>query len=211
MPVTMTPRVVDLSHHNVVKDFEAVAAAGIWGLIHKASQGRSYRDPEYVARRKLAVAAGLLWGAYHFNTGDPVAMQVDNFMKAAQPDDQTLMVLDYEDNRPSNMSIQQAAEFLHQIEQKLGRKAALYSGNRIKETIGKLGQVERAYVTSHRLWLCQYGPKAVLPTGFKTKWLWQYTGDGIGPKPHSVSGIVGSGIDLNAFDGTRAELAASWA
>ncbi len=210
---TMTPRVVDISHHNVVKDLKATAAAGVWGVIHKASQGRAYRDPDYAARRKAAAAAGMLWGAYHFNTGDDVAAQVDNFLKAAQPDAQTLMVLDYEDNRTSQMNIRQAAAFLHLIEQKLGRKAAIYSGNRLKETIGGLSPMERDYVLQHRLWLCQYGPRAVLPTGFKAKWLWQYTGDGVGSLPHNVPGIVAGngGIDLNAFDGTRAQLTASWA
>ncbi|MGY3459085.1 GH25 family lysozyme M1 (1,4-beta-N-acetylmuramidase) [Bradyrhizobium sp. LM3.4] len=68
-------------------------------------------------------------------------------------------------------------------------------------------------MTSHRLWLCQYGPTPRLPTGFENWWLWQYTGDGIGPLPHNVPGIVAGngGIDLNAFDGTVDELAASWA
>jgi lysozyme len=213
MASAMTPRVVDISHHNVVKDLKATAAAGVWGVIHKASQGRAYRDPDYAARREAAAAAGMLWGAYHFNTGDDVAAQVANFLRAAKPDNDTLMVLDYEDNRPSQMSINQAIAFLHMVEQKLGRKAAIYSGNRLKETIGGLSPMERDYVLQHRLWLCQYGPKAVLPTGFKTKWLWQYTGDGIGPAPHNVPGIVAGngGIDLNAFDGTRAQLAAAWA
>jgi hypothetical protein len=116
----MIPRVIDISHHNTVKDLKATASAGVWGVIHKASQGRAYRDPDYAGRRKLAAAAGLLWGAYHFNTGDDVASQVDNFLKAAQPDPNTLLVLDYEDNRPSQMSIKQAVQFLHLIEQKDG-------------------------------------------------------------------------------------------
>lgn len=207
----MTPRVVDISHHNTVVDLKATAAAGVWGIIHKSSQGAAYRDPNYAGRRSPAVAAGLLWGAYHFNTGDPVAQQVDYFLKCAAPDDQTLMVLDYEDNRLSNMSISDAVDFLQLLEQKLGRKGAIYSGNRLKENIGKLSPKDRDYLLGHRLWLCQYGPKAVLPTGFKSWWLWQYTGDGIGPPPHSIAGIPGSGIDLNTYLGTRAQLAKEWA
>lgn len=209
--MAMTPRVIDISHHNTVKDLKATAAAGVWGVIHKASQGRAYRDPDYAVNRKAAAAAGLLWGAYHFNTGDDVASQVDWFIKCAAPDNQTLMVLDFEDNRPSNMSIGQAVQFLHLLEQKMGRKGAIYSGNRLKESIGQLSPMERAYLLTHRLWLCQYGPRAVLPAGFKNYWLWQFTGDGVGPLPHSVPGIAGSGIDINAFDGTKAQLSAGWA
>lgn len=55
----MQPRVVDISHHNKVTDLKATAIAGVWGVIHKASQGQSYRDPDYAARREQARAAGL--------------------------------------------------------------------------------------------------------------------------------------------------------
>lgn len=205
------PRVADISHHNMVGDLANTAQAGVWGIIHKATQGAAYADPLYAARRKLALAAGMLWGAYHFNTGDDVRSQVWFFLAHAQPDDKTLMVLDYEDNRLSQMSIFQLVDFCHQIESVLGRKCAIYSGNRLKETIGLLNAGDAAYVTSHRLWLCQYGPKPVLPKGFANWWLWQFTGDGVGPLPHSVSGIVGNGIDLNTFVGSREELISSWA
>lgn len=209
----MQPRVVDLSHHNTVHDFGAAASAGIWGVIHKATQGKAYADPDYAGRRAAAGAAGLLWGAYHFNTGDNVASQVDWFLTRAAPDDKTLLVLDYEDNRLSQMNIHQAVEFLHLIETRIGRKAAIYSGNRVKETIGELDAEDKAYLTSHRLWLCQYGPVAKLPAGFLGWWLWQYTGDGVGPSPHNVPGISAGngGIDLNTYNGTREQLAAEWA
>lgn len=206
------PRVVDISHHNQVTDLRATARADVWGVIHKSSQGRSYRDPDYAARRSQAKAAGLLWGAYHFNDGSDVAAQVDWFLKCAQPDDHTLLVLDFEDNPKSNMSVQQAVQFLRLLEQKTGRKGAIYSGNRLKETLHILSSADRAYVCSHRLWLCQYGPRASLPIGFARYWLWQYTGDGIGQPPHNVAGIVAgnAGIDLNIYDGTREQLIREW-
>lgn len=207
----MTPRVADISHHNTVKDLKASAAAGLWGIIHKASQGRAYRDPTYAVRRAMAQEAGLLWGAYHFNTGDSVKDQVDNFLAAAAPHHDTLLVLDYEDNRLSNMSMAQAVEFLRRVEDIMGRKAAIYSGNRLKETLSLVSDVDRAYVRSHRLWLCQYGPRAVVPTGFDKWWLWQYTGDGIGMEPHSIAGIADRGLDLNAYDGTQEQLKKEWA
>jgi Lyzozyme M1 (1,4-beta-N-acetylmuramidase) len=207
----MQPRVVDVSHHNAVVDLKATAKAGVWGVIHKATQGSHYVDPTYKDRRKMASDAGLLWGAYHFNTGDPVESQVDHFLSQADPDNDTLLVLDFEDYPKSNMSMFQAFEFLQLIEQKVGRRAAIYSGNRIKENIGKINKLDRSYVTSHRLWLCQYSTRTRLPAGWTDWWLWQYTGDGQGPQPHSIPGVSGTGIDLNTYRGTQQELRATWA
>lgn len=217
---TMTPRVIDISHHNVGPlpggqiDFSALASAGIYGVICKASEGSGYGDPTYRRRREQIKQANLLHGAYHFNTAEAVMAQVDRFFSEAQPDETTCMVLDYEQQTvkaKGNMSIMQLVAFLRVVEQRLGRKAAIYSGNRLKETLGQLDAEDRAYVCSHRLWLAQYGPHAVLPDGFANYWLWQYTGDGFGQPPHSIAGVKGNGIDLNVFDGTRDQLAANWA
>ena len=56
----LQPRVSDISHHNTVTDF---TTTGLWGIIHKATQGTGYRDPNYVGRRPLVAAAGMLLGA----------------------------------------------------------------------------------------------------------------------------------------------------
>lgn len=218
---TFVPRVVDISHHNVGPlagrqiDFQKVADSDIWGVICKASEGTSYTDPTYKARRPLIKAAKLLHGAYHFNTGENVKAQVDRFFFSAQPDDTTLMALDYEHQPRASkgqMSIQQFVEFLRLGEEKLSRKLKIYSGNFLKERIGKLGPQDKAYVQQHDLWLAQYSAKPVLPPGFSKFWLWQFTGDALGPnKPTTVPGITARGIDLNAFNGTREELTSSWA
>jgi hypothetical protein len=50
----------------------------------------------------------------------------------------------------------------------------------------------------------------VTPRNWPSAWLWQFTGDGVGPKPHSVPGIVDTGIDINHFDGDPVKLATEW-
>ena len=197
----MTPNVIDIYHGNAINDFAALKAAGIVGVIHKCTQGANYADPAYAARRKLATDAGLLWGAYSFNTGQPVAAQVSEFMDHADPDATTLVALDFEDNPQSQMSLDNAREWLQGIEAALSRKAVIYSGNRVKDLLG--GTVD-SYLGSHRLWLAQYGQVARVQASWDKQWLWQYSETG------RLSG-TDSAIDLNFYDGAADQLTAEWA
>ena len=47
--------VVDLSHHNERVDFGKLKAAGIVGVIHKATQGLTFVDRGYALRRAQAL------------------------------------------------------------------------------------------------------------------------------------------------------------
>ena len=201
------PMVVDIYHADQVYDLKATAAAGIRAVIHKSSQGVNVQDSSYDERRKLVRSLGLLWGAYHFATDEDVGAQVENFLTTSQPDDNTLLVLDFEPNRNNTMALDQARAFMQLILDKTGRRPAIYSGNLIKEELGKAID---PFFAQHRLWISQYGPTAKLPPTWKKYWLWQYTGDGIGPLPHTVPGIRGK-LDLNIYDGTPEQLAAEWA
>ena len=197
----MQPNVIDIFHGNLVRDFNALKAAGIVGVIHKCTQGASYADPMYSLRRKLATDAGLLWGAYSFNTGEDVAAQVDQFFSHAQPDDDTLMALDFEDNPHSQMSFEQMTDFLDQADEKLGRELVLYSGNRVKDL---LGSTVNSFVGGHRLWLAQYGPVAHVQPSWSKPWLWQYSEAG------RLPGTDGA-IDLNFYTGSADDLKTEWA
>lgn len=72
--------VIDLSHHNGDVNMSAAKNAGIQGVIHKATQGWKYVDPKYQVNRDTALAAGLLWGAYHFGVGADGVEQADFFL-----------------------------------------------------------------------------------------------------------------------------------
>ena len=211
----VNPRVVDIYHGNTVTDFGKAHNFGIRGVIHKAVQGAGITDPAYAVRRPRALAAGLLWGAYAFNTGEKVADQVAHFLKVAQPDAHTLMALDFEDNKASEMSLAQAVEYLQRIDDAIGRHAWLYSGNRLKTLICNATDAQWDEIGKHPLWLCEYGPVAKMhdDDGDQLPWdaptLWQFTGDGFGPQPHAVPGMQNK-MDINSFAGTDDQLAAAW-
>lgn len=211
------PRVVDISHYEVIdaQGFKDALSDGIWGVICKATQGTSYKDDKFDRFMINAKAAGLLAGAYHFATGDDPIKQVDHFLDVVKPGTDTLLALDFERNPNGNtMSIKQAVTFLREIEGRLGRKAVIYSGNDLKEQLGDLTSTDRAYICSHRLWLAQYTSKPKLPIGFLAYWIWQYTGDGLGPSPHWCAGIKcpgSEGLDLNVYNGSRALFNKEWA
>src|SRR5258706_7209929 len=90
--------VIDISHHNANPDFQQAKAAGILGVIHKATQGLTYKDPMYLTNRQKALDAGLLWGAYHFGDGTDGTAQADFFLSVATPGPDTLVVFDFEPN-----------------------------------------------------------------------------------------------------------------
>jgi lysozyme len=212
--VRINPKIVDLYHGDRVTDFAAAYAFGIRGVIHKATQGTGIADPAYAARRKLAADAGILWGAYHFNSGDDPARQAKHFLSVAEPDAKTLLALDFEDIHPE-MSLADARAFLEAVSAATGRRPILYSGNRIKETICGAAEETRIFFAAHPLWLAEYGTAPHLrdADGQALPWpnlfLWQFTGDGAGPQPHAVPGIGGK-VDINSFDGSDADLAALW-
>ena len=208
---TINLRVVDLYHNDTVTSFSDAAAAGVWGIIHKATTGATGTDPAYAERRQSALDAGLLWGAYHWGTAADVSQQVDNFMNTATPDAKTLVALDYEETSGDQMTLDQARQFLELLGQRLGRLPVLYSGSLIKQ---ELGNTADPFFGSYRLWLAQYSTTPVVQASWSTYWLWQYTDSKTGPAPNQVNGIPGDSngnLDCNTFDGTKAELAAEWA
>jgi lysozyme len=198
--------VVDLSHHNGDVNLDRAAAAGIVGVIHKATQGTRYMDPLYALNKDKAAAAGLLWGAYHFGVGGDGVNQAVHLLSTVQPDDQTLLVLDFEANHQGpSMTLEEARAFVTHMQSATGRWPGLYAGHYLKEL---LGTQEDPVLENCWFWLAQYGSTPVVPVNWKTWTLWQYTDGGLGPEPHDVDGI--GRCDRDQFNGTKARLQKLW-
>jgi lysozyme len=199
--------VVDISHHNGNIDLGGAKAAGIVGVIHKATQGTSMVDNMYQQNRQKAAAAGLLWGAYHFGSLGDGSQQADYFLKNANADAQTLLVLDYEPNGNSTMTLAQAKDFVTRVQQVTGSYPGLYSGSLIKQQLG--GKPVDPLLSQCFLWLAQYGSAPTsIPQTWKTWTFWQYTDGDSGPQPHSVNGI--GNCDRDQFNGSLTALQGLW-
>jgi len=206
--VSINRKVLDLSHHNSVSSWQQVRGAGIVGIIHKATEGATYTDPDYLKRAHDAMNAGLLWGAYHWINAGNIANQVDNFLHFVGVDDETLYALDWEDD-PNNgtASKAQAQEFLQRIAEKIGaNRCVVYSGNTAKE---KLGSNVDSFFGQHRLWLAQYGTSPVPQASWDDYWLWQYSDGNVGPQPHGCPGVSGD-VDTNSWPGNDGQLRQEW-
>lgn len=225
--------VIDMYHGNAVHgaDFAALRASGVFGIIHKASEGLRYADPAYKTRRKQAQDAGLLWGAYHFlHSTDPKAQAaffLDCCGIADANSDPILLAVDYE-NSDTQPALHQLVTFMQEIDREMpGVQCVLYSGNLIRETmkphVGGFQAPEmtgvKQFFQQHRLWLAEYGPHQNIPYPWNEPivkssdqataipapgvWLWQFTESG------RVNPLVGK-TDGNFFDGTFEQLQSRW-
>lgn len=217
--MSIIPVVADMNHNNSL-NLTMLKAAGCWGIIHKARQGIGFADGAYASRRAAAEQLGFLWAAYDFATHDVVADNVADFFATAKPAADTGMWLDFEDNTKSEMTGDQACEFLDRCNQKLGRATGIYGGNRVREQIDHQAAkwIDMAEIAP--LWLCQYKLMQAdslealdvhidVPAPWKAYTLLQYTGDGVGPRPHTLAGLE-DGADLNACHLTYDQLAKVW-
>lgn len=219
--------VIDISHGVTVTDFRQVRQSNILGVIHKASEGGDYADGACAARRPQAEAAGLLWGAYHYGTGQfSGADQAAFFLAASRPGPRTLLALDLEanDNNPSNsMTLDQAEDFVRTVARVTGRLPVVYThpiwanGDPLPGSGLTFGaRVTPASILARcGLWVSDYHDSPEVPFGWAASgWkLWQYAGDeSVGRLAYNQTTIVQgvSHCDRNLFNGDATALRQFW-
>lgn len=63
-------KLIDASNVNGVIDWKAVRKSGVTAAFIKATEGRTYTDPDFAWNRAQAAKAGIAIGAYHFARPD---------------------------------------------------------------------------------------------------------------------------------------------
>ena len=122
--------VIDISHHNGNVNLAKAKEDGILGVIQKATQGQTFKDPTYQRNRQKAKDAGLLWGAYHFGTGRDGLKQAQHFLDVVGNDPGTLLVLDFEPNPTGpSMDLEEARAFVTHINEERTRFPGVLLGS----------------------------------------------------------------------------------
>jgi len=130
---------IDVSSHQGVIDWDAVAADGIEAAYIKASEGGAFRDSRFIGNWRGATQAGLRVGAYHFFTlcrdGDE---QAGNLLQAmaqvSSPGSRTSLppVVDLElggncaDRPPVEVVSARLVDFVSRVEAATGQRVLIY-------------------------------------------------------------------------------------
>ncbi len=198
----MLDTIIDISHHNHKPRFDLAKQSGIYGIIHKSTQGSSYTDPTFTTRRDFIEDVGLKLGAYHFLTNTSPIQQADHFLTVTR--DVPLLVVDWESNNGKLPSVAVLSEFIRHVNGQ-GRSLGLYLGN--ADLKAHVKQFDLA-IRNCWLWVARYGKLPEVPlNSWPTFTLWQWT-DGLHNQPVPVPGI--GYADRNKFNGDQTALDNLW-
>ena len=199
-----TVKGMDVSYYETSIDWTRAKAAGIAFSFIRVSDGTTTIDTKFAQYWAGAKSAGVLRGAYQFFRPDQDATAQANLllskMGTLQPGDLP-PVLDVEVS--GGMTKAQVAAGVHtwinRVTAATGVTPIVYTG--LYTWPDLTGSTN---VTTSPLWVAQYTSAGCpnIPAPW-TKWMfWQHSATG------SVDGVAASGVDLNVFNGTLAELSA---
>jgi GH25 family lysozyme M1 (1,4-beta-N-acetylmuramidase) len=204
-PMSDIPVCIDISHHQGYPDFEEVAASGVKGIIHKVSEGTSFKDPARAENCNNARAAGLAISTYHWlSPGSNPSAQMEFYLSLLDPVQGERVVIDYEQDGCTVAMLEDAVGAL--LDYRAELKVTVYSGHLLKEQLGDQHNTFLADNTD--FWLAEYQSIGTLddiswPDGTYPHWtLHQYSETGV------IPGINDTYVDLNRFNGNDQEFLA---
>lgn len=181
---------IDVSHHQGVVDWEAVAADGIDFAYIKVSEGRDWTDRQGERNWHAAAAAGLDRGAYHFFTlCSPGAEQARHFLDSVPDRTEALPpVVDLEfggncsARPPVDHLRREVGAFVDIVEEETGQEVVLYVLDDLEAEYGILEAYDRP----------RWHRSILRRPGTDDWWIWQVTSRA------RVDGVDG-GVDLNVM------------
>lgn len=192
--MTKKPTIIDLSHYQPHVDLLTARGDGILGVIHKATEGTTWKDGLYRARKANAATLGLSFAPYHFLKPGNIPQQAAHFLQFADPPKGGRVFIDYEDGALKLADLRAMIAAVHALDDTL--EIGIYAGALLKQQVAS-GDSD---LGSYPLWLAQYTTGT--PTWPKSVWpvwsLWQFT---------DAADVAGVGkCDGNVFNGSDAQL-----
>lgn len=217
-------RIIDLFWGNSC-NFDAIEAAGVKAIIHKASEGTflplESKKNVYAQRKKEALSRKLLWGAYHLTSDEPPADQLAHFLKFEDGSDpRVLMAIDWEESSNGTiLNLQEVRDLVLLFADHFGgRFPVLYAGHTVRfndevihgdSILGNCPLWYQQYSLHDNVLPADAEPKALPKKTWDDYTIWQYSDENVrlygGPRDTGLGGA-----DWNRWRGTLTELQAEW-
>ncbi|UFW91989.1 glycoside hydrolase family 25 protein (plasmid) [Bradyrhizobium barranii] len=195
------PVCIDISHHQGFPHFKDVRAAGVLGIIHKATEGTTFVDPNRVENCASALAAGLAVSTYFWLKPGDGRSQAQFYLETIHAKRGERVCIDYEEEGCVVETLHDAIQAL--LDADLDLRITVYSGHLLKD---ELGHVCDSYLQDKTdLWLAEYRTESTIDDvswASRTYPCWtlhQYSETG------EVPGIDDSCVDFNRFNGSSDE------
>ncbi|MEC5268281.1 GH25 family lysozyme [Heyndrickxia coagulans] len=182
----------DIYHGSGTVNFKKAYAAGYRIAMVKATEGKTFKDPKFIANVKAAKSAGFKVGAYHFArfTSPAVARQEARFFynvaKGYLKYMDEPLVLDLETNHAGRQLVASMQAFFSELKKLTGHRLMLYS----------MGVFYLNNLKGHHpgipLWYARYASK---PIGVSSYYLWQKSQTGKVPGISAYVDINETGPD----------------
>jgi lysozyme len=197
--------ILDLSKWNGTLDAAKMKAAGVQGVILRASYGanRDERVDDYATRLK---AAGVpIIGAYHYyHPWEPWRPQLDTLKAVMAKHGLRRGYLDLEDSRVTATMARDAGTFMVALAAEMplppGKRHGIYTNVAYWRNMGAPG-----WGSLYDLWIAAWTDVSapIVPAPWQRWTLWQWSNSGDGPR----YGLQSARVDMNRFNGTPAEYA----
>lgn len=180
--------IIDGSHYiTAALNFAQLKAAGVKGIIWKATEGTSYVDPTYTSHRaQVKAAGGFAWGAFHFARPSQSngTVQAKHYCTVANlKAGDMVAILDLEDRGGlSDAALDTwVTQWVKEVKKQTGAKLVIiYTRFRLSSKFKK-----------YPLWVPRYSnamTAPVLPAPYSAWTMWQFS-DGTYGHPNSVPGV----------------------
>jgi GH25 family lysozyme M1 (1,4-beta-N-acetylmuramidase) len=193
---------IDVSHHQRDLDLRNV---DVDFVMAKVSEGVGFRDPQFDVYRAQAEQMDVLFAGYHFLRGDSAPGDQARVVAKVIGTSQIPVIIDIEETNGTPQPTMTDARVFRDVAEGLGVRVS----SLIYFPEWYWNQIGRPDTGAWSIWQSDYGSNAgVYPTDASVRWnshgrvasILQYTSKG------RLSGYAGD-LDINAFRGTRAELA----
>lgn len=217
-----TPIIIDAFYKNSIDWKKMKSDKKVVGILHKATQGTTFTDSEYINRRKIAKEKGYKWGSYHLLEKGNALKQAKYYLeKVGKNNQDEIMALDVECTENSlcevekfKVSAEEIKTFIKYIKQETGRYPIFYANNSVVKDLTKNYPNDELLIKCP-LWYARFKKEVTdFPQGiWKTYTFWQFSSE-INCKDgeeclYRVPGTM-SDMDVNVYNGTIKELRKNW-